>query len=200
MKDPDIQYPDVKQINYLRLLQSTAQQKYEFFQVTARSIPSEYRNAKNSAAWMEQNLYNRLPRPSKHTGEIRSTILEAANKKKRMLVVDDESTATVAMVEATAAIGDKATATGALVSYLESGDARKLFAPKALYGIDCDVRKVVVERIEKLENINQNPVAWRELVDGGDQDDLCSADEHERHLFDSAQEFISFMCLAQIRS
>jgi hypothetical protein len=62
-----------------------AQQKYDLFQVTAWSIPSEYRNSKNPATWMEQNLCNWLPRPSKRTGEIRSAILEAANKKKRML-------------------------------------------------------------------------------------------------------------------
>jgi hypothetical protein len=152
-----------------------AQQKYDLFQVTARSIPSEYRNAKDSATWMEQNLCYRLPRPSKRMGEIGSAISEAANKKKRML----EAQETVeGMVEVTAAIGEAtATTATAVVSYWESGDARKLFAPKALYGMDCDVRRVVIERIGKLENINQNPVAWRELVDGGDQDDLCS--EHD---------------------
>jgi hypothetical protein len=38
-------------------------------------------------------------------------------------------------------------------SYWESGDSRKLFAPKALYGIDCDVQKIVHDWIEKLEKV-----------------------------------------------
>jgi len=62
-------------------------------------------------------------------------------------------------------------------SYWESGDSRKLFAPKSLYGTDCDVLKMVLDRIEKLEKVNSVAADWRALVDGGDQDDLCS--EHD---------------------
>ena len=64
-----------------------------------------------------------------------------------------------------------------LSSYWESGDSRKLFAPKSYYGIDCDVWKVVMDQIEKLEMVNSIAADWRTLVDGGDQDDLCS--EHD---------------------
>ena len=65
----------------------------------------------------------------------------------------------------------------AVYSYWESGESRKLFAPKALHGMDCDVRKIVLDRIEKLESVNRYAAEWRELVDGGDPDDLCS--EHD---------------------
>ncbi|KAI2499793.1 hypothetical protein MHU86_14674 [Fragilaria crotonensis] len=64
-----------------------------------------------------------------------------------------------------------------LSSYWESGDSRKLFAPKLYYGTDCDVRKAVMDRIEKLEMVNSIAADWRTLVDGGDQEDLCS--EHD---------------------
>ena len=64
------------------------------------------------------------------------------------------------------------------VSYWESGESRKLFAPKALHGMDCDVRKIVLDRVEKLESINRyDATEWMALVDGGDPDDLCS--EHD---------------------
>ena len=43
--------------------------------------------------------------------------------------------------------------------------------------MDCDVRKVVLDRVEKLESINRYAAEWRTLVDGGDPDDLCS--EHD---------------------
>jgi hypothetical protein len=46
-----------------------------------------------------------------------------------------------------------------------------------LFGLECDVQKIVLDRIEKLERVNCFAADWRELVDGGDQDDLCS--EHE---------------------
>jgi hypothetical protein len=39
------------------------------------------------------------------------------------------------------------------------------------------VRSIVLDRIEKLEKVNCFAADWRELVDGGDQDDLCS--EHK---------------------
>jgi hypothetical protein len=62
-----------------------------------------------------------------------------------------------------------------LLSYWELGDARKLFTPKLVYGTDCDVWKVFLDRIEKLDRVNSNAHEWRELVDGGDpDDDVCS--------------------------
>jgi hypothetical protein len=58
--------------------------------------------------------------------------------------------------------------------YWESGDSRKLFAPKSMNDVDCDVQKIVHDRIAKLERVNRFATEWRILVDGGDQDDLCS--------------------------
>jgi hypothetical protein len=59
----------------------------------------------------------------------------------------------------------------------KSGDSRKLFAPKLYYDMDCDVREVVIDQVEILEMVNSIAADWRTLVDGGDQDDLCS--EHD---------------------
>jgi hypothetical protein len=38
-------------------------------------------------------------------------------------------------------------------------------------------KKIILDWIEKLERVNSFAADWRELVDGGDQDDLCS--EHK---------------------
>ena len=40
-------------------------------------------------------------------------------------------------------------------------------------GTDCDVHKVVLDQIDKLELVNSTASEWREFVDGGDQDNLC---------------------------
>jgi hypothetical protein len=87
-----------------------------------------------------------------------------------------------------------------LSSYWESGDSRKLFAPKLYYGMDCDVQRVVLDRIEKLEMVNSIAAGWRTLVNGGNQDDLCS--EHDifliRHqsmyLACAVQKFVDEVC------
>ncbi len=60
-----------------------------------------------------------------------------------------------------------------LASYWESGDSRKLFlAQQLLYGLECDLQKIVLDRIDELERVNRFAADWRELIDGGDQDDL----------------------------
>jgi len=58
-------------------------------------------------------------------------------------------------------------------SYWESGYARKFFAPTLVFGTDCDVWKVVLDRIDKLKQVNSIASDWREFADGGDQDNLC---------------------------
>ena len=51
-----------------------------------------------------------------------------------------------------------------LASYWESGDSRKLFAQQLLYGLECDVQKIVLDRIEKLERVNCFAADWREFL------------------------------------
>ena len=48
----------------------------------------------------------------------------------------------------------------------DSGDARKLFAPcKLLYNTDCDVKAIVLERIEILESVNRSSMNWKNVID-----------------------------------
>ena len=47
-----------------------------------------------------------------------------------------------------------------------SGDARKLFAPcKLLYEADCNVKAIVLERIEILESVNCLAANWMNVAD-----------------------------------
>ena len=164
------------------------QQKYDFFQVSVKDVPHSYPTASNSVAWKEQNASHPLPpRTRQHvdfttssSSQFFSAVPGPVNTKKRKLAsdqanktqIEQETTPTSSLLILTAQEPSPQ-----LSSYWESGDSRKLFAPKLYYGTDCDVRKAVMDRIEKLEMVNSIAADWRTLVDGGDQEDLCS--EHD---------------------
>jgi hypothetical protein len=47
-----------------------------------------------------------------------------------------------------------------------SGDARQLFAPcNTVYDKECDVKEIVMERIEMLEAVNRSPSSWKTVID-----------------------------------
>jgi hypothetical protein len=157
--------------------------KYDFFQVTGKGIPESYPSVSNAAAWKEQNVSKMLPpRTRQHVdytpspnGAIPAT---GANKKRKLLDEDVTSCCDGGNAESqTREMDEMLTVPPSLLSYWDSGDARKLFAPKLVYGTDCEVRNVVIDRIEKLDRVNSSAHEWRELVDGGDPDDVCS--EHD---------------------
>ena len=58
-----------------------------------------------------------------------------------------------------------------------SGDARKLFAPTNVYGNGADVRKIVLERICIMEDVNNHWDSWRKVVYGGDSNNTCSCSD-----------------------
>jgi hypothetical protein len=62
--------------------------------------------------------------------------------------------------------------------------------------MDCNIRKVEMDRIEKLEMVNSIAADWRTLVDGGDQDALWS--EHDMFMTSQASEHVPCVCLAKI--
>ena len=45
------------------------------------------------------------------------------------------------------------------------GDARLLFAPCGKYNNNCNVKDIVMDRIELLESVNQNSSNWRLVVE-----------------------------------
>ena len=173
------------------------QVKYDFFQVTVRVVPQSYPTTSNSLAWKEQNALKMLPpRTRQHVDFTSSHYFSpddasaVANKKRKIFGAggtdhqerigsqhDQQIEEPSSSSHILSAVAEEAPLPLSLTSYWESGDSRKLFAPKLLNGVDCDVQKVVLDRIEKLEKVNCFASDWRELVDGGDQDDLCS--EHE---------------------
>ncbi|KAI2493895.1 hypothetical protein MHU86_20622 [Fragilaria crotonensis] len=161
---------------------SGKQVKYDFFQVTGKGVPESYPSVSNAAAWKEQNASKLLPpRTRQHVDyTFPYAIAAAPSNKKRKLGADtttsshDDGTESQREVEEILSVPSFPSPSS---SYWESGDARKLFAPKLVFGTDCDVRKVVLDRIDKLERVNSVASEWREFVDGGDQDDLCS--EHD---------------------
>jgi hypothetical protein len=63
------------------------------------------------------------------------------------------------------------------IGYWYSGDARYMFAPPKLYGEMCDVKALVLERIELLESVNRQADTWCKVVEGGNQDNTCT--EHD---------------------
>ncbi|KAI2490954.1 hypothetical protein MHU86_23613 [Fragilaria crotonensis] len=157
------------------------QLKYDFFQVTARVVPESYPTASKSVAWKQQNASQPLPPRTRQHVDFTSAHHFApspeasANKKRKAAVACDQLNETLTTNEPPPS--SEAPIPYMMCSYWASGDSRKLFAPKSIFGIDCDVRKIVLDRIEKLERVVNNAAEWRTLVDGCDQDDLCS--EHD---------------------
>ena len=47
----------------------------------------------------------------------------------------------------------------------DSGDARKLFASRKLYDANCDVKAIVLERIEILESVNHLAANWMNVTE-----------------------------------
>ena len=160
------------------------QVKYDFFQVTARTISQMYPTASNSEAWREQNASNLLrpPRTRQHVDFTSSQIFcddrgassaVATNKKRKFVSTPGTTSADDDAAMSSVGTPPSLPRPPSSVSYWESGESRKLFAQKALHGMDCVVRKIALDRVEKLESINRYAAEWRTLVDGGDPDDLC---------------------------
>ena len=62
-------------------------------------------------------------------------------------------------------------------TYWDSGDARRTFAPKTKYDANCDVKSVVLARIELLEAVNRKATFWKSVFEGGDPDNTCTSQE-----------------------
>ncbi|KAI2506475.1 hypothetical protein MHU86_7990 [Fragilaria crotonensis] len=147
------------------------QVKYDFFQVTARTVPQSYPTTSNSLVWKEQNASMVLPpRTRQHVNFTSSRyfspdeVSASTNKKRKIFDADgtdhprtignenqqmEEPSSTSRILSV---IAEEVPLPLSSTSYWESGDSRKLFAPKLLNGVDCDVRSIVLDRIEKLEN------------------------------------------------
>ena len=120
------------------------QVKYDFFQVTARTIPQMYPTASNSEAWREQNASNLLPpRTRQHVDFTSSQIFcddrgassAVATNKKRKCISTPAGTTSSADDDAlmsSAGTTPSLSRPPSSVSYWESGESRKRFCTKGI--------------------------------------------------------------------
>jgi hypothetical protein len=160
--------------------------KFDFFQVIARIVPESYPTASNSIAWKQQNALQPLPPTTRQHVDVtsahpfpQSSGVPMHNKRKPAASCYQRSDPPTKEPPPISILINPSSEppTPYVSSHWESGDSRKLFAPKSIYGIDCDVQKIVLDRIEKWENAINSVADWTTLVDGCDQDNLCS--EHD---------------------
>jgi hypothetical protein len=93
--------------------------------------------------------------------EINTSIEPEPKQQKGLLPVATASSVGTVAIESTASAAllpstiESVLSTDVKANWWDSGDARRLLAPCAiLYGTDCDVKEIVMERIEKLESVN----------------------------------------------
>ena len=166
----------------LQIYRSTYQHRTRryFFWVTtnagaAPSVPSQ----KKASTWERDSVLTRLLSRKNSTGvqqDVRHTkrhkgdtdVLVGANPAHKTtenaaslpVSTANEDTEMLVVEEATP---DLASSYG---GWWNSGDARKLFAPcKLLYDADCDVKEIVLERIEILESVNCLAANWMNVAD-----------------------------------
>jgi len=63
------------------------------------------------------------------------------------------------------------------VGWWTSGNAQLLFATCGKYNNNCNVKDIVMVRIELLELVNQNSSNWRLVVEEGDKENTCSSND-----------------------
>ena len=152
-----------------------------FFWVTATvgvmpSLPSQL----NATAWEQDCVLTRLlsggrdqplevdmclePEPKRQKGSIMLTSTSSTNVLGTAVEehAPNESAITASTAPATTYNnGDGVPAGGAGAGWWESGDARRLFAPcTMLYASDCNVKEIVMKRIEVMESVNHSASNW----------------------------------------
>jgi hypothetical protein len=148
-----------------------------FFWVTANAevIPSAPSKG-NASSWEQDSVLTRLlsrssglVRPTLDltcdTSTMHSTGIVPEREAKRQKTAATDSTGSVDLIPATAEeeIVVRASYDG---GWWASGDARQLFAPcNTVYDKECDVKEIVMERIEMLEAVNRSPSNWKTVID-----------------------------------
>ena len=78
-------------------------------------------------------------------------------------VTADSEYKTIALAATLTAVGIEVRCCG---GWWDSGDARKLFAPcKLLYETNCDVKAIILGRIEVLESVSRSAMNWKNVID-----------------------------------
>ena len=163
----------------LRVFRYTFQNRTSryFFWVTANVevIPSAPSKG-NASSWEQDSVLTRLLSRSSvlvqptldltcATNTTHSTGIVPEREAKRQKIAATDNTGSVDLIPATAEeeIVVRASYDG---GWWASGDARQLFAPcNTVYDKECDVKEIVMERIEMLEAVNRSPSNWKTMID-----------------------------------
>ena len=145
-----------------------------FFWVTTNvgvmpSLPSQ----RNATAWEQDRVLTRLLAGGREQPLEINMSAEPEPKRQRSCLIDESIlastvTATDEQTHTTNNVAFASLSTGVppTADWWGSGDARRLFAPCCiLYGTDCDVKEIVMERIELLESVNGAANNWKSVVD-----------------------------------
>lgn len=149
-----------------------------FFWITSKNDvarPPLMPSQGNALKWEEDCVLKRLIAGGRTTHSATSAEQIEPPEPKRLKVSEATTTTTetetvmeeaASMEEAT--INDTSTNSTTRLSWWESGDARKLFAPSTVaYGANECVKDIVIERIELLESVNRNGKSWTNVVEPG---------------------------------
>jgi hypothetical protein len=146
--------------------------------VESGTLSPEFPKITNIASWIENKVTKRiLAGRNEAIAERAVDVLPESNsaKKRKNPPTSDENVAAQPVAQVRPVQQQDEAFTVGLSIYWDSGEARRLFAPKHKYGSNCDVKTVIMKRIELLENVNQKPSYWRSVVEGGDPENTCTA-------------------------
>ena len=158
----------------LRVFRYTYQNRTRrnFFWVTAKvgakpSLPSKG----NATAWEQDCVLTRLlsgGRDQPLDDDHMLCFEPESKRRKGSVTIQASTTSNVlgASVEEHDAATNNHGVTGDDCCWWESGDARRLFTPcTTLYASDCNVKQIVMDRIEVLESVNRSANNWRNVAD-----------------------------------
>jgi len=186
----------------LRVFRYTFQNRTRryFFWVTANvgvmpSAPSKG----NASSWEQDSVLTRLISRSRSlerpivdltcdTSTMHSTGIVPEREAKRQKTATDNTGSDLipATAEEEEKVAVRASCDGV---WWTSGDARQLFAPcNMVYDKDCDVKEIVMERIEMLEAVNRSPSNWKTVIDTRSTGTIDSGSK--RHSYSEADAFL----------
>jgi hypothetical protein len=166
------------QLRVFRYMFQNRTRRY-FFWVSAKvgvipSMPSQ----RNGSAWEIDSVLTRLlsragQQQVQEPLDIDMCLLEPEPKRHKGLAMQPRTTNTVVLLGTEC--GPSETELAPVTNHdgvrggggwWESGDARRLFAPcTILYGSRCNVKDIVMERIEILESVNRSAANWKNVID-----------------------------------
>ena len=157
---------------------------YLFYFTKAGGIVPTFPVAKKSTEWADDHVLKRLLAGShRNPVDLCFDLDEEDFRRAKKQRVDSAplTTTAVSPIDTTEQQMQQADTTAAVVmpppNYWESGEARRLFVPKELFGENSDVKQIVLDRIEHLERVNQEADAWRTVIEDADKDNTMT--EHD---------------------